>query len=92
MSWAVEGFKDIDLGSQAASLEALRLSTVERLERAMAWKIDLLMRLGRTCSDLDAALLVRAGRVAGGLYPESEEGAQYLDRHNDVVHLTDVEY
>lgn len=44
-------------------VEALQLSTIERLERALAlfmvvaWRIARLMRLGRTCPDLDAALL-----------------------------------
>ena len=48
---------------QGCRVEALQLSTVERLEKALvlfmivAWRIARLMRLGRTCPDLDAALL-----------------------------------
>jgi hypothetical protein len=44
--------------------EALQLSTLERIERALAlflvvaWHIAQLMRLGRTLPDLDAALLL----------------------------------
>lgn len=44
-------------------MEALQLSTVKRLERALAmylvvaWRVARLMRLGRTLPDLDAALL-----------------------------------
>jgi hypothetical protein len=44
-------------------VEALQLSTIERIERALAvfmvvaWRIARLMRLGRTCPDLDAGLL-----------------------------------
>jgi len=44
-------------------VEALQLSTFERLERALmlfmvvSWRIARLMRLGRTCPDLEAELL-----------------------------------
>jgi hypothetical protein len=43
-------------------VEALQLSTIERMQRALAlylvvaWRVARLMRLGRTCPDLDAAL------------------------------------
>ena len=45
-------------------VEALQLSTMERIERALAlflvvaWRIARLMRLGRTLPDLDVALLL----------------------------------
>jgi len=48
---------------QGCRVEALQLSTVARLEKALvlfmivAWRIARLMRLGRTSPDLDAALL-----------------------------------
>lgn len=48
---------------EGCRVEALQLSTVERLERALAlflivsWRIARLMRLGRTLPDLDASLL-----------------------------------
>jgi hypothetical protein len=48
---------------QSCRVEALQLSTITRIEKALvlfmivAWHIARLMRLGRTCSDLDAALL-----------------------------------
>lgn len=44
-------------------VEALQLGAIERIERALAlylvvaWRIAHLMRLGRTCPDLDAQLL-----------------------------------
>lgn len=44
-------------------VEALQLASIEKLERALAlfmvvtWRIARLMRLGRTCPELDAALL-----------------------------------
>ena len=48
---------------QGCRVEALQLSTIGRIEKALvlfmivAWRIARLMRLGRTCPDLDAALL-----------------------------------
>jgi len=56
-------------------VEALQLSTVERLERALAlflvvsWRIARPMRLGRTVPDLDASLLLK---------PEEWEAAYIL--------------
>ena len=49
---------------EGCRIEALQLSTMERIERALAlflvvgWRIARLMRLGRTLPDLDAALLL----------------------------------
>jgi hypothetical protein len=46
----------------ACKVEALQLGSIEQLERALAlfmvvaWRIAHLMRLGRTCPDLDAEL------------------------------------
>jgi IS4 transposase len=59
--WEIELF--FHVLKNGCRVEALQLSTVERLERALAlfmvvaWRIARLMRLGRTCPDLDAALL-----------------------------------
>ncbi len=49
---------------EGCRVEALQLSTVERIERALAvylvvaWRIGLLMRLGRACPDWDAERLL----------------------------------
>ena len=59
--WEIELF--FHVLKNGCRVEALQLSTVERLERALAlfmvvaWRIARLMRLGRTGPDLDAALL-----------------------------------
>jgi hypothetical protein len=59
--WEMERF--FDMLKNACRVEALQLSPMERLERALAlfrvvaWRIARLMRLGRTCPDLDAELL-----------------------------------
>jgi transposase len=51
--WEIERF--FDILKNACRVEALQLSTMDRLERALAlfmvvaWRIARLMRLGRTC-------------------------------------------
>ena len=50
-------------------VEAVQLGSVERLERALAlflvvaWRIAYLMRMGRTCPDLDAELFFDADEI-----------------------------
>jgi len=52
-------------------VEALQLGAIERLERALAlflvvaWRIAYLMRMGRSCPDLDAALFFDADEIRG---------------------------
>jgi hypothetical protein len=52
-------------------IEALQLSQIDRLERALAlymvvaWRIARLMRLGRTCPELDASLFFDADEIRG---------------------------
>ena len=52
-------------------VEALQLSYIDRVERALvlymivAWRIVRLMRLGRTCPDLDASLFFDADEIRG---------------------------
>jgi len=59
--WEIELF--FHVLKNGCRVEALQLSTIKRLERALAlfmvvaWRIARLMRLKRTCPDLDAALL-----------------------------------
>lgn len=58
--WEIETF--FNVLKNGCRVEALQLGTIERLERALAlfmvvaWRIARLMRLGRTCPDLDAEL------------------------------------
>ena len=59
--WEIEMF--FNILKNGCRVEALQLATMERLERALAlfmvvsWRIAHLMRLGRTCPELDAGLL-----------------------------------
>ncbi len=58
--WEIEILSDVL--KNACRVEALQLGAIERIERALAlylvvaWCIAHLMRLGRTCPDLDALL------------------------------------
>ena len=58
--WEIEMLYDVL--KNACRVEALQLGSITQLERALAlfmvvaWRIARLMRLGRTCPDLDAEL------------------------------------
>lgn len=53
----------VKCAQEGCKVEELQLGTIDRIERALAlylvvvWSIAFLMRMGRTCSDLDAKLL-----------------------------------
>lgn len=55
----------------ACKVEALQLGHIEKIERALAlfmvvaWRIAYLMRLGRTCPDLDASLFFHPDEIRG---------------------------
>ena len=67
--WEIETL--FNILKNACRVEALQLSAVERLERALAlfmvvaWRIAHLMRLGRTCPDLDADLFFDPDEIRG---------------------------
>ncbi|KWB68218.1 transposase [Burkholderia ubonensis] len=73
-------------------VEALQLGTIERLERALAlflvvaWRITHLMRLGRSCPDLDAELFFDADEIRGAyLLTDVKQPAQ--PKLNEVLRL-----
>jgi len=74
-------------------VEALQLSTLARLERALAlfmvvaWRIARLMRLGRTCPDLDAALLFERDEWKAAYILNRKKVPQPPPRLNQVVRL-----
>ena len=67
--WEIEIF--FNILKNACKIEALQLSGIDRLERALAlfmvvaWRIAHLMRLGRTCPDLDATLFFDPDEIRG---------------------------
>jgi len=76
----------------ACRIEELPLGSIERLERALAlfmmvaWRIAHLMRLGRTCPDLDAALLFEPDEIRGA-YLLTEVAQPAKPELNEVLRL-----
>jgi hypothetical protein len=67
--WEIEMF--FNVLKNACRVEALQLSQMERVEKALAlymvvsWRIARLIRVGRTCPELDASLLFAADEIHG---------------------------
>jgi hypothetical protein len=67
--WEIEMF--FHVLKNGCKVEALQLAQMDRVERALvlymvvAWRIARLMRLGRTCPELDAALFFEADEIRG---------------------------
>ncbi|MCY0856436.1 IS4 family transposase [Cupriavidus sp. D39] len=67
--WEIEMF--FNVLKNGCKVEALQLSHMDRVERALvfymvvAWRVARLMRLGRTCPDLDASLFFDADEIRG---------------------------
>ena len=89
--WEMERF--FDILKNGCRVEALQLSTMERLERAlalfmvMAWRIARLMHLGRTCPDLDAALVFEREEWEAAFILNKKPVPTTPPRLNDVVRL-----
>jgi hypothetical protein len=89
--WEMERF--FDILKNGCRVEALQLSTLERLERALAlfmvvaWRIARLMRLGRTCPDLDAALVFEREEWEAAFILNKKPVPKTPPRLNDVVRL-----
>lgn len=67
--WEIEMF--FHVLKSGCKVEALQLSQIDRVQRALAlymvvaWRIARLMRLGRTCPELDASLFFHADEIRG---------------------------
>lgn len=89
--WEIELF--FHVLKNGCRVETLQLSTVERLERALAlfmvvaWRIARLMRLGRTCPDLDAALLFERDEWQAAYILNRKMVPKTPPRLNEVVRL-----
>jgi hypothetical protein len=74
-------------------VEALQLARVERLEQALAlymvvaWRIAFLMRMGRTCPDLDASLFFDRDEWRGAYLLNAKKPPAAPPRLNDVIRL-----
>jgi hypothetical protein len=67
--WDIEIY--FNVLKNGCKVEALQLSSIDRIERALAlfmivaWRVAHLMRMGRTCPDLDAALFFDPDEIRG---------------------------
>ena len=81
---------DVELESE---VEALQLSAIDRLERALAlfmvvaWRVTYLMRKGRTCPDLDASLFFDADEIRGAHLLTKKKMPATPPTLNEVVRL-----
>jgi hypothetical protein len=88
--WEIEIL--FDVLKNACRVEALQLGSIDKLERALAlfmvvaWRIAYLMRSGRTCPDLDAALFFDPDEIHSA-YLLNDQDAPDKPRLNDVLRL-----
>jgi hypothetical protein len=89
--WEIELF--FHVLKNVCQVEALQLSSLERLERALAlfmvvaWRIARLMRLGRTCPELPAELLFDPSEWQAALLLNKKRLPKKPPRLNEVARL-----
>lgn len=89
--WEIEMF--FNIVKNGCRVEALQLSSMDRIERALAlflvvaWRIAHLMRTGRTCPDLDAALFFDADEIQGAYLLTKKKPPNRPPRLNEVLRL-----
>lgn len=89
--WEIEMF--FNIVKNGCRVEALQLSSMDRIERALAlflvvaWRIAHLMRTGRTCPDLDAELFFDADEIQGAYLLTKKKPPKRPPRLNEVLRL-----
>lgn len=89
--WEIEMF--FHVLKNGCRVEALQLAAVDRIERALAlfmivaWRIAYLMRLGRTCPDLDAALFFELDEIHGAYLLMNKRRPKGEPKLNEVLRL-----
>lgn len=89
--WEIEMF--FNVLKNGCRVQALQLGTLERIERAVvmymivAWRIARLMRLGRTCPDLDAALMFDADECKAAYILNQQRLPDKPPTLNEVIRL-----
>jgi hypothetical protein len=74
-------------------VEALQLSDIGRIERALAmfmvvaWRVTYLMRMGRTCPDLDATLFFEPDEIRGAYLLAKKPTPATPPRLSEVLRL-----
>ena len=88
--WEIEML--FNVFKNGCKVEELQLGTIARIERALAlysvvaWRIAHLMRMGRTCPDLDAKLFLEPDEIEAA-YLLNDQLAQPEPRLNDVLRM-----
>ncbi len=88
--WEIEMF--FDILKNGCRVEELQLSTIERVECALAlylivsWRISHLMRMGRSCPEMDARLLFDHDEIEA-IYLMSAKSMPEIPTLNEVIHL-----
>ncbi len=89
--WEIEMF--FHVLKNACKVEAMQLSHIDNLERALAlfmvvaWRVAYLMRLGRICPDLDASLFFDPDEIRGAYLLTKEQRPERPPTLNEVVRL-----
>ena len=89
--WEIEMF--FHIVKNGCRIEALQLSQLDRIERALAlfmvvsWRIAHLMRLGRTCPELEATLFFHPDEIRGTYLLMKKKPPEKIPRLNDVLRL-----
>jgi hypothetical protein len=89
--WEIEMF--FNILKNGCLIEALQLSGIDRLERALAlfmvvsWRIAHLMRTGRTCPDLDALLFFDPDEIRGAYLLAKKKPPNKPPSVNEVLRL-----
>jgi len=89
--WEIEMF--FHVLKNACKVEAMQLSHIDNLERALAlfmvvaWRIAYLMRLGRICPDLDASLFFDPDEIRGAYLLTKEPRPDRPPTLNEMVRL-----
>jgi hypothetical protein len=89
--WEIELF--FHVLKNGCTVETLQLSTVKRLELALvlymviAWRIGLMMRLGRTCPELSAELLLEREEWQAAFILNKKRPPKQVPTLNQVIRL-----
>jgi hypothetical protein len=89
--WEIEIY--FNVLKNGCKVEALQLSAIDRIERALAlfmivaWRVTYLMRAGRICPDLDAALFFDPDEIRGAYLLAKKPQPSKAPSLNEVLRL-----
>jgi hypothetical protein len=89
--WDIEIY--FNVLKNGCKVEALQLSAIDRIERALAlfmivaWRVTYLMRVGRTCPELDAALFFDPDEIRGAYLLSKKPQPTESPRLNEVLRM-----